>query len=908
MVGQQGAGGQQFPAGVDVGDDLTLVHRHIHIEIHAERRAGEVPPARGLEPGVQEGLEPPEGGLELVGQVGAVGVQIHVPEAQRRAGGAAQVRVPGVHGGGEIEEVPTLPLQEGQHRRHVQVGLELVHAAVALHLHGQTLPQVPHELVQVGPAVVFEDVDELGHVPQGVGGDGGLPVVVVDEVPDVAAQGQLLLVVAQPYQGDPAPVVAPAPQGEVGLGLPVGAEPPAAVGAEEPPQAVPGPVFGPLHPPGLPPGVDGLGVDPEEAVQLAPPGVPPQGDHLVGGQAEELQPPRRADIGLEPGHPRFHRIPPQGLHGVPEPGVKELLQGLSIGPVLRLHRPGPGQEVAGLLVHQLFVDGVLQPDVGAPRPVAGLALHVGAVAVVGVGLQQLPVPGRALKNPDLLADDLMQAHGGPVRVGQGRAHQLGLCVCHLVPQGPASGSLLLLSRRRGCRRSVAPAVEPEPVSLQDMQRRARHIVLAGVAHGVDVVVVPVGESGPEAAVPVPLQLVAGELPGALGAAGGVDDDLLQVLEPLYSEGHGPRSLAGPHGPQAVVPQLGDALGLGGVADDAPLPALLPEEEGGPAVGEPRPVELPEEVEPPPDGVVVADVVGQGVGGVAPVQPPADVVEPPDLLLGDGPQRHVGKHLAAGARHLPQVFPGVGLGIGQAQVLGLQQEGLSQPGPGHRAVVGPVHQGPGVVPPHILVAPVPGAAGRVEGVEEGEVLPAPHQGLVDGPDLLLPLELVGLLVPGILDVAPLRSDGLELHGVVGAPEEDALSGGAVAQGQGGEPRLPEPSGPQGVHPPQELGVDRLPQGHAVAPQGHGVAHHALLGVPHEAEGDLHPHEGGLAGAPPAGEPVVGVSPRLHIPVDAVEGRGQEGGASDLTHRPRSWPVLRGLRCRPPRSTGSAAPAP
>ena len=98
-----------------------------------------------------------------------------------------------------------------------RVRLQLVHAAIAVYLDGHILLQFPEKFGQVCSAIVLQDIDKLGYIPQDIGSNAILPIDVINQILDKIAQGKLFFVVFQPNNWGFIPIVRLVPNGEMGL-------------------------------------------------------------------------------------------------------------------------------------------------------------------------------------------------------------------------------------------------------------------------------------------------------------------------------------------------------------------------------------------------------------------------------------------------------------------------------------------------------------------------------------------------------------------------------------------------------------------------------------------------------------------------------------------------------------------
>lgn len=262
--------------------------------------------------------------------------------------------------------------------------------------------QVLDELAQVLAAVVLQDIDELRHVAENVGGHGRLPVDVVDQVLDEVAKGKFLFVVLQPDDRDGVPVVGLFADGEMGFGVVVGFvavfgvdDKVAGDGAGEgvgfeildaagPPQfGVGDRVF-----PGA--DIDHLVIEANKGVQLRSLRVTPDRDQFCGRDSHEGQF-SVVEVGLKPCNTGLHSAFPQGLDLPAEGLVEDVVQGVAVGTVLRVHGEGLSQKVVRLLVDQLLQNRVFDPGIRPVRDVVRLPLDVGPVSVIGFGLDHVRV-------------------------------------------------------------------------------------------------------------------------------------------------------------------------------------------------------------------------------------------------------------------------------------------------------------------------------------------------------------------------------------------------------------------------------------------------------------------------------------------------------------------------------------
>lgn len=123
-----------------------------------------------------------------------------------------------IHSTAVFVDVTPVGVQELNDRADVKRGLHLIRLTVGLELDDKGVPQFLYKLVDVGAAVALQLDDELGHIPEHVGRDGFLPVVVVYQLLDVIVEGQLLLVVLAPNQRRRVPDAAFAVQPEMRRG------------------------------------------------------------------------------------------------------------------------------------------------------------------------------------------------------------------------------------------------------------------------------------------------------------------------------------------------------------------------------------------------------------------------------------------------------------------------------------------------------------------------------------------------------------------------------------------------------------------------------------------------------------------------------------------------------------------
>ena len=113
----------QAVTGPGVVDHVRFIDRKVHVEQNIEGFSGEVALPGDLEVDVNEQFQPVEGVLKFGSQGITVGVQVHIPEVDRRSAGVPQVRVLRVHGGREVVNVPALIVQEGHDGVDVQISL-----------------------------------------------------------------------------------------------------------------------------------------------------------------------------------------------------------------------------------------------------------------------------------------------------------------------------------------------------------------------------------------------------------------------------------------------------------------------------------------------------------------------------------------------------------------------------------------------------------------------------------------------------------------------------------------------------------------------------------------------------------------------------------------------------------------
>ena len=429
MILQQGALGQQRGAAVDVGDDLRLVHRHIHVELNIEGFRAEIADALHLEPSVQERLHPQEGRLKLSAQICAVSIEIHVPEADGLSGCVPEVRVFGIDGGCEIIQVTPLLIQERQYSIHVDVCLQLIDAAVTVHADRQVLLQLNQELTEILAAVIPQHIDELCNIPKHVGGHTGLPVVIVHQLLDEAQKRKFLLVVSEPDERHGSPVIRLRPICEMAfllLGdLLVMA---VVVLVSEPAYAFQVPEFSMANLFSLLADKDGLLVEANKAVQLIY--SLPERDDLLIRQNREAQLPLGINIGLQPAHTIPDGILSDAVDLPAEFIVKQSGQRIAVLLVLSRHRPRAGQEISDLLIHHAAVNRVLNAAVGASFDVHLLLLDIRAVFVILLRRQDLRILRGLSEVFNLLADDLLQRHRRRVWGAECRIDEFGLSVLH----------------------------------------------------------------------------------------------------------------------------------------------------------------------------------------------------------------------------------------------------------------------------------------------------------------------------------------------------------------------------------------------------------------------------------------------------------------------------------------------
>ena len=419
---------QKTFAGDGVLDHVGFVDGKVHVEDDVESFLRKVALAGDLKVNVDEQFQALEGVLQFGRQGIAVGRQVHIAEVDRRSGRVPQVRVLRVDGRGEVVDVAALFIQEGHDGVDIKVGLKFVHTAVGGDFDRHVFLQVLDELAQVLAAVVLQDIDELRHVAENVGGHGRLPVDVVDQVLDEVAKGKFLFVVLQPDDRDGVPVVGLVADGEMGFGVVVGFV--AVFGVDD---KVPGDgagegvgfeILDAAGPPQFGVGdrvlsgadVDHLVIEANEGVQLRSLRIAPDRDQFRGRDSHEGQFPV-VEVGLKPCNTRLHGALPQGFDLPAEGLVEDVVQGVAVGTVLRVHGEGLPQKVVRLLVDQLLQNRVFDPGIRPVRDVIRLPLDVGPVSVIGFGLDHVRVLFGRLELPDLFGHDLGQGHCRVVRIG-----------------------------------------------------------------------------------------------------------------------------------------------------------------------------------------------------------------------------------------------------------------------------------------------------------------------------------------------------------------------------------------------------------------------------------------------------------------------------------------------------------
>ena len=179
------------------------------------------------------------------------------------------------------------------------------------------------------------------------------------------------------------------------------------------------------------------------------------------------------------------------------------------------------------------------------------------------------------------------------------------------------------------------------------------------------VVFGVRVGGNQVPVLVPLELVLAELLRRPGAPLRVNHNRRQPPQPLHGVFHTARRLGCSPTIEAKCLIVRHALGLGAVRGEQVkrLDALLiPKDLGRLLVALPVCLCLVEDVEGQTGRVVVHAVIGPGVRVIAPVNPPVDAVEAAQLLVGDGAQLNILKHVCPAAGDFSQIFVPVGQGV------------------------------------------------------------------------------------------------------------------------------------------------------------------------------------------------------------------------------------------------------
>ena len=296
------------------------------------------------------------------------------------------------------------------------------------------------------------------------------------------------------------------------------------------------------------------------------------------------------------------------------------------------------------------------------------------------------------------------------------------------------------------------------------------------------VVVPVRVSADDVPVFGALVLVFRELPCRVRASLGVDDNLVQLLEPFHGILHAPGSLLRSHTGKPKLVIVCDALWLCRVGYDPILP-------GQPLCQQPFSRflvalfvsrQLIEQIQGSPGCIVVHPVESERIRVIAPVQTVFDPVKVRDLIVRDLPDLKVLKHLRTASHGFAEVLMSVLPFVGFLNVLGFCKELFPQPFRGSLEVGAFVAQSVSPDLKAVNVRPIIPADRWVVALKIPEGASPTHGGLEDGADLFPPGELILFLKVRDGDVAERCFDGFQFHGIVCPTEEDPLPGGLVYQ--------------------------------------------------------------------------------------------------------------------------------